>query len=299
MIPSEASPKLTFEERILFSLARRSNGPNKVGSTANYTLDNCLVFARKAFADFDGWVRGRTVLDHGCGFGWQSVAMRVHLQAAEVFGVDIGEDRLAHARDLARRQRCADRVQFGCSVPGEWRGRFDVVLSLSAFEHYADPVAELESMCEQVKPGGVILLGFAEPWWSPHGSHLGYAHIPGTNFTFPWLNLFFSERALLRLRSQFRTDHATHIEEVDGGLNRMSVSKFEKIISRGNFLVEQMRFIPVKGLPLVTRLPLLRELLTSAVSCVLRIGSQSRVDDTHRCLVQHQAKHRAALGSSA
>ena len=53
----------------------------------------------------------------------------------------------------------------------------------------------------------------------------------------------------------------------------MTVSKFEKIISRGNFLAEQVRFIPVKGLSLVTRLPLLRELLTNAVSCVLRIDS--------------------------
>src|SRR5437868_11316217 len=111
MIPSDVSPKLTFEERILFSLAS-PNGQNKVGSTANYTLDNCLVFARKVFTDFDRWVHGRTVLDHGCGFGWQSVALRIHSQAAEVFGVDIGEDRLAHARDLARRHKCTDRVHF-------------------------------------------------------------------------------------------------------------------------------------------------------------------------------------------
>jgi SAM-dependent methyltransferase len=271
----QISKKLSLGERMILALARNPNG-RETGATAHYTLDNCLTFPRKVFGNFDEWVRGRMVLDHGCGYGWQSVAMRRQSGAAGVFGLDIGEDRISHGRALARQNGCEGSVRFGYRVPDEMDGKFDVVISISAFEHYADPEGELEKMRRQLRPGGVILLAFAEPWWSPYGSHFqGYAKLPGTNLPFPWLNVLFSERALLTLRSVFRQDHPARIEDVDGGLNRMTIARFERVISNPAFQVEQLRLLAVKGLPAVTRVPVVRELLTSAAGCVLRVPSNS------------------------
>src|SRR5260370_1078061 len=123
----------TLQERILLALSRDPLGP-ETGATAHYTLDNCLAFPRKVFGNFDQWVRGRRVLDHGCGYGWQSIAMARDCGAAEVFGLDIGEDRISHGRSLAQRNGCDDRVRFGDRIPERWEGQFDVVISISAFE---------------------------------------------------------------------------------------------------------------------------------------------------------------------
>ena len=142
--------------------------------------------------------------------------------------------------------------------------QYDVVYSCSSFEHFVDPDAELRKMIELTRPGGEIIISFAEPWFSPHGSHMtGYTGIP-------WSNLIFSESTLMEIRSRFRNDGATRYCEVEGGLNQMTVAKFERIIRSAHGVdVTEFRLFAVKGLPLVTRLPVVRELLTRAVSCVL------------------------------
>jgi hypothetical protein len=76
---------------------------------------------------------------------------------------------------------------------------------------------------------------------------------------------------MLALRSRFRSDRPTRIEDVEGGLNRMTVKRFENIVNNAAYQVEHKRLVSVKGLPLVTQIPLIRELLTNAAGCVLRV----------------------------
>jgi SAM-dependent methyltransferase len=260
---------LSMEERLLLSLAMPDRS-REIGATANYTVDNCLDFARKTLPDFDRRVAGKTVLDYGCGHGWQAVAMRARCQADRVYGVDTDEDRLAFGTTLAQQCSCGDRVHFGGSVPPELEGRFDVVVSLSAFEHFADPAGELRAMRRQLRPGGQLLLAFAEPWLSHSGSHVGnFTRIPGTRRPIPWVNLVFSERALLTLRARFRSDRPSRLQDIEGGLNKMTLAKFERIIRASDLRITDLTYFATMGIPLVTRVPLVREFLTSAVSCVL------------------------------
>jgi SAM-dependent methyltransferase len=261
--------KLTLGERALLSLAK-PEGASAGGATVSYSIDNCLDFPRFTIPGFEGLIHGKVVLDHGCGPGWQSVAMRTKCGAARVFGLDIVPEWFEHGAALARQHGCAGQVSFGPAIPPDLKEAFDIVLSLSAFEHYADPAAELQRMRSHLKPGGFILLAFAEPWYSPYGSHFsGYTRIPGTGVPVPWLNLLFSDRALLTLRERFRPDHPGELENISGGLNRLSVARFERIVASSGMRVEQMRLFAVKRLPLVTQIPVLRELFTSAASCVL------------------------------
>ncbi len=257
--------------KMIVRLISRRSAPEFYGGTEKYTLENCLSFSRKTVPNFDQCVAGKNILDYGCGHGWQAVAMRKTCGARSVFGVDIIESNIEFASALAQQHECGDCVRFGLTIPEELRGTFDVVASISAFEHYPNPGQEIQRMRSYLKPSGVLIISFAEPWFSPFGSHFsGYTRIPGTSLPVPWLNLLLRDRALLSLRSQFRTDRPSRLEDVAGGLNRMTVSKFERLIRDSGMAVESMQLFAVKGIPLVTRIPVLRELFTNAASSVLR-----------------------------
>ncbi len=229
------------------------------------TVENALDYLELTVPAFRSRIADRRVLDFGCGLGHQAVAM-VKAGADSVHGLDIVPEHVTHTLALAARNGVDDQVS--ASITGSPRPtldeRFDVVVSCSSFEHFSDPEGILETMRQYLRPGGVALISFAEPWLSPRGSHMGF-------FTrVPWLNLLFPEETVMRVRASYRSDGATRYEEVEGGLNRMTLAKFERILEMSRWEVEWIRYYPTRGLPLVHRIPGVRELLTSAVSCELR-----------------------------
>jgi len=200
-------------------------------------------------------IRGRTVLDYGCGPGREAVAMAL-AGAWRVIGLDIQERWLAQARDLARRHGVDDRCVFTTST-GE---QADVIVSLDAFEHFADPLAVLHDMSARLAPGGRVAVAFGPPWLHPRGGHLFSV--------FPWAHLVFTEAALIRWRADFKHDGATRFSEVEGGLNRMTLARFERLVARSPLRLESLDPVPIKGLGSL-RSPLLREFGTSLVRCTL------------------------------
>jgi len=251
-------------ERLLLALSRSPDSADYPETTGQYTLNNALDFVKKTIPSFVDVVRDATVLDFGCGAGWQAVAMYKECRARRVVGIDINEAWLDAAKSLAEVENCSREVTFGREVPAELHGRFDVAFSIGSFEHCGDPAAILEQMRNEVRPGGSVVITFAEPWLSHNGAHMGF-------FTkVPWVNIWFSEKTVLRVRERFRNDGATRYNEVEGGLNRMTLSKFERIIAGSGMSVNYVKCYSTKGVPLVDRLPLVRELLVSAVTCSLR-----------------------------
>jgi SAM-dependent methyltransferase len=265
---SVAQPgKFSLQERILLAFARDPT-EKEIGATAHYSLDNCLDFPLKTVPDLVERIRGRRVLDFGCGPGWQAVALK-KLGAGEVWGIDIVARHLEHGRALADSNGVS--VNFVTAIPKELMGTFDVVLSISAFEHFAEPEEMVRLMRSYVDPAGQIVITWAEPWLSHSGSHIGnFTRIPGTQAAIPWCNLLFSERAMLTLRSRFRADHPDRIEDIEGGLNKMTLARFEAIMGQSGMRIERLQAHPTLGLPLVSRIPGVRELLSSAATCILR-----------------------------
>jgi ubiquinone/menaquinone biosynthesis C-methylase UbiE len=98
------------------------------------------------------------VLDCGTGAGHTALALAPH--AREVIGIDITEEMLAAARDLAR-QRGLENVQFeaadALALPYA-DGSFDVVANRQSAHHYADLGRALDETRRVLRPGGRFLL---------------------------------------------------------------------------------------------------------------------------------------------
>ena len=247
--------------RLLLRLSRKPGTSDYVGGTLRTNLGNALAFLIKTVPNFRQLIANRIVLDYGCGLGWQALAMAKE-GARRVVGIDIRL--LNQARSHAEQYGFGDKVSFVDRLEPEMMGAFDVVLSCSSFEHLADPPSVLCQMGKAARPGGIVIISFAEPWYSPRGSHMDF-------FTkVPWTNILFSESSVMEARSHFRSDGARRYEDVEGGLNRMTLSKFERIIRNSGLRIEFLRYYPVKGLPVVGKIPLVRELFVSAAACVLR-----------------------------
>ena len=252
--------RLRLPERVLLAICRPVEAASLSVATVSYTLDNALEYATRMIPGFLERIQGKTVLDYGCGPGWQAVAMR-RAGARHVHGVDINDAWLSHGRDLAANAG-ADGVTFATTAGAE---KYDIVLSLGAMEHFREPGKELARMCSYT--GQELLISWAEPWYSPYGTHLN-----GTT-RLPWLNLWFSERTLLNVRNLYPdgSDGAKRFEDIRGGLNKMTVRRFEQLIAAApGMRVEHLTLHSVKRVPLVTRVPVLRELMTGAVTCILK-----------------------------
>lgn len=268
---------MSIAELLLQTLSRPPGAEDFPGGTARATLDNSLDYLLKTVPDFLDIVKGRDVLDFGCGTGLQAAALALRGYVHHVVGVDLPREFLQERwRKLPAIPNLTLTTDLGDAT-------FDVVYSCSSFEHFADPVGILDLMHRHTRPGGRVIITFAEPWYSPRGSHMSF-------FTrIPWVNVLFPEKAVMRVRSRYRSDGARHYEEIEGGLNRMTIRRFENIVRNSGMRADRISLFAVKGLPLVTRIPVVREFLTSSASCVL-----TRTESSHAHTGTRPAPFRAA-----
>jgi SAM-dependent methyltransferase len=247
-----------WAERLLLKFSRPPASSDFHEGQPHHTLGSALVHLKQRFPDIVDLVRDRRVLDFGCGSG-HHVAALAQRGARYVMGIDINTRLLEGARQLAKESGIADRVEMAERVPPQLNGTFDIVISHNSMEHFAEPGAVLRAMFEAARPGGRVLIVFSLPWYSPYGSHMHF-------FTrLPWVNLWFSESTVMRVRSRFRADGATRYEDVEGGLNRMSLAKFGRLTRASGLRLTSLRYIGVKGLDVLTRIPWLRELFTNEI----------------------------------
>jgi SAM-dependent methyltransferase len=251
---------MSLGERLLARLSREPEAGDY--EQPEWELDSSLSLLESRVPDFRARIASRSVVDFGCGAGFQSVAL-VQAGASRVLGVEANPQTLARARELAEGAGVGDALSF-CSRPGgEHAGRFDIVISQNSMEHFPDPLATLQEMSALLAPGGTLIITFGPPWYAPYGSHMHF-------FTrVPWVNLLFPEKTVLNVRARYRSDGATRYEEVEGGLNRMSLARFESLIARCGLRVSMRRYEAVRGIDALARLPLLRELFVNHVTYVL------------------------------
>ena len=200
-------------------------------------------------------LKGKVVVDFGCGDGDQAIEIAQH-GAHRVIGVDIRTDALERARKHAIEAGVADRCEFAEKT----LDKADVVVSLDAFEHFEDPAAILDIMYDLLKPGGAVVASFGPTWYHPFGGHLFSV--------FPWAHILFTEGALIRWRNDIRDDGATRFHEVEGGLNQMTIARFEKLVAKSKFRLDMLEAVPIRRLKPIHN-PLTREFTTAVVRCRL------------------------------
>lgn len=251
-------------EQILFALSRR---PRPLDNEAPHGADDIdrsdpLEILTGFFPDYVDNLAGKSVVDFGCGLGKQSVAL-FEKGAARVLGIDTSARYINKARDYARARGVGATVEFSEHIADDHRGQFDIVVSQNSMEHFPDPIAAVMQMKSLLAPGGVILITFGPPWYAPYGSHMHF-------FTkFPWVNLLFSERTVMRVRSRFRNDGAQRYEDCELGLNRMTIRRFYAVLKACELRAERTRLDCVRGLNFLARVPGMRELFVNRVSCTV------------------------------
>ena len=184
--------------------------------------------------------RGKTVVDFGCGYGDQTIEL-AREGAGRAVGIDIREEVLEKARANASAVPNAEFVNIGSVLEG---GFADFVLSIDAFEHFADPASVLVEIHRLLKPGGTLLVSFGPPWLHPLGGH-SFA-------VFPWAHLLLSEQALCHWYNSVKDASLSRFEDVSGGLSRMTVARFERLALSSPFTKVSVVAVPIRKLRFIT-----------------------------------------------
>lgn len=196
---------MDIRTRACTALARRWMAPpdGRMADVEAYGdwRDASLSASWRHFSDDE--LRGRDVLDFGCGAGQLALLFASKRLARSITGVDIDPAALARARaQLARHPEFADALRF---VDGDVAGlpladaSIDLITAFDCMEHVMEPGAILADWARVLRPGGRVLLEWF-PFKGPWGPHME-ALIP-----VPWAHVLFGERAMFRTAAAIYDD---------------------------------------------------------------------------------------------
>lgn len=254
---------MSVGERILLLLSRN---PKEKDYTAGYeevSIKGTFNSMPAYFPRFKSQIIGKTILDFGCGTGHHAVALAKN-GAGFVVGIENNLKVLASAKELAKDHEVGDKTVFKEEMVELYNGQIDIAISINSMEHFSEPFKVVSDLKTVLKENGQLLIKFDPPWFSPYGSHTQF-------FTkIPWVNLFFSEKTVMKVRQNFREDGAKKYEDIEGGLNKMTIAKFERIVSTSGMEVVYNNYRCIKGFDFLSKIPILRELFITQVVCILR-----------------------------
>ncbi len=143
--PRKLSPEL--RERIRSSFDDASRDEDNFPATIDPR-----IFHVKLILDFFGDLRGRKVLDVGCGKGRFARIVKERNPEAEVWGLDISEEMLRYVPEgIATRAGSMTELPFGDAA-------FDAAYATESLEHAVEIDKAVAEMCRVVKPGGRIVV---------------------------------------------------------------------------------------------------------------------------------------------
>ena len=209
-----------------------------------------------------GELSEKQVLDFGCGWGGETAWLAK--RAGKAVGCDINASRIQEAQryqaqtglsNLSFKLIPEDRLPFDDNT-------FDAIFSTNVFEHVMHPEHVLCEIHRVLRPHGSFVSTFGPLFYSPLGYHLCWTT------QVPYAHLLFGFKPMMEIRNLKRTPfHPVNWEET--GLNRITFSRFRRAIRHANLKIRRLERLPVKGLKLASRLPLLGNLFTFGVACHL------------------------------
>jgi SAM-dependent methyltransferase len=218
----------------------------------DHDFHSSLSSVSRIFPSIKNDLAGKLVVDYGCGRGLLSMDLAEIAQT--VYAVDIRPE--FHV--LSGKSNII--VGFPDIIPSS---SVDAVISMNAFEHYSEPQKILLHWRRILKPEGRVYLSFGPPWYHPYGAHVQFVT------RLPWIHLWCPERLVMTWRSFYKKDGARRYEEVEGGLNQMSIRKCDQLLAETGFRTVSSRNIPIRGFDWPLRFTVGRELWTSNVERIL------------------------------
>ena len=213
-------------------------------------------------------LKGRIVLDAGCGLGGKTVFYAENI-CSSIIGIDIDESHIKYANEFAQRKGVLNaEFMVGSldALPFE-SNRFDIIFLNDVIEHIRRPIliSTLKECKRVVKVNGRICLEFP-PWTSPWAAHLyDYIH-------FPWCQLLFSSEILIsvakRMKPKPRFGKLSVIEHFQE-LNHITIKEFKDIIKKLDFEVINLELYMIGNVEILRYIPFFTEYLTSRVVAVL------------------------------
>jgi SAM-dependent methyltransferase len=139
---------------------------------------NGTGFSAARFHDITGWgeadLRGRLVLDAGCGAG------RFAEVVARQFGSDLVAIDLSDAVEACRENLMPDPplvCQASIYATPFRPASFDFVYCIGVIQHTPDPIESIRSLARLVRPGGRIGLWIYEADWKSYVGTLGFKRL--------------------------------------------------------------------------------------------------------------------------
>ena len=254
-----------LNERLLMAISRDPGRCDYAEGQQQWTGEGALSILERVFPNFMEAIIGKKILDFGCGEGYQVIALAKG-GAQFVMGVDSNPLAVKNSEQLADSIGLSDRVRFATTLPDDMFGFFDMIISQNSFEHFSNPLEILFVMKKALNQSGKIFITFGPPWFAPYGSHTQFF------VRLPWVNILFREQTVMKARSRYRSDGAKKYEDVEDGLNKMTIRKFEHLLRRFASRVEFKKYECVKGMNFLRFLPFVRELFINHASCILVIS---------------------------
>jgi SAM-dependent methyltransferase len=233
---------------------------------------------RDQFEAYFQWdlVRGKRVLDFGCGSGPLS-RLCAQQGATSVIGVDLSSKSIARARDISLNaglnldfilEKSSNHISL-------LDNSIDVIVCFDVVEHIMDFEAISREWTRVLAPGGCILIWWSV-WWHPYGHHLQ------TMIPLPWVHVLMSDESLLRVCARIydTPDFQPRIWHFDDrgnrkpnpyrgrirfdDLNKLTIRQFDVTVARAGLQPRRKQINPFTG---------------SSFSCLKKLLAHSQLSD--------------------
>lgn len=102
-----------------------------------------------------GNISGKSILDLGCGFGYESVLLAQ--DDARVTGIDLSYQSISKARELARRMGVIVDFRVGNIDYVEFESRFDIIFCKAILHHVPDTARTVQHCSRFLKADGLMI----------------------------------------------------------------------------------------------------------------------------------------------
>lgn len=277
--------------------SRATEPPDEAGRLSS--SEGYLAWRERALsAEFNRYftqdlVRGKDILDFGCGTGALSYLL-AHMGAKSCVGIDLLDRDIEVARGRAKGEPVAFKCATSTNKVDMASESVDVITCFDVMEHIMEYESILKEWHRVLRPNGRVLISW-QPWLHPYGHHaepwvpVPWAHVLLTEreidevcarvvdlpeFNAPYWDFDAQGNRINRFREGLKPDGA---DKRGSFLNGLTMRRFERLCGELGFSIENRTLASFQG-PSIVRsisailimIPGVREFFTANAAYTLR-----------------------------